>query len=275
MIELLARFDERRNISLITKLKSAGVNIVYSLEQMKTHCKMCLVVKATKKGLKTYAHMGTGNYNENTSRIYTDISYFTTRPSIGRDLNAIFNMITGVSTPENLKAVSYSPITLMDTLVSEMERIANAQDEIKEIYIKVNAISDREIVQKILDLADSHKDLKFKIICRGICSLPSRDNVEIKSIVGRFLEHSRIYIFRNGNYWKVFISSADLLTRNLKNRIELLIEISKHKEKIINIFNEYWKDTANSYQLLNNEWVKNSIKESYINTQNNMVQDRD
>lgn len=276
MLELLARFDERRNISLIQKLKEAGVNIIYSLEGFKTHCKMCLIARATSKGVTIYSHVGTGNYNEKTAKIYTDLSYFTSRTTLGADLNSIFNMISGFSRPSNLKSVSYSPLTLRPTLLNEIDWVITAPEETnnRNIYIKVNSISDKIMVDKILSVADDHPNITFNIICRGICSLPSRENIKIKSIVGRFLEHSRIYIFQVNKKWKVYISSADLLTRNLDKRVETLIKISddKAKNKIKDIFFALWADTANSFTLNpnTNEWEKVN-SEIYINSQNNLI----
>lgn len=276
MLELLARFDERQNLSLIAKLKDSGVNIVYSLDGLKTHCKMCLVVKATKKGITIFSHVGTGNYNEKTARIYTDISYFTSRKNVGAELNQVFNMITGISRPSDLKRISYSPITLRPCIMEGMKWVCEAvnpdsnQEFPKNIYIKVNSLSDIEMVKYIEELAEQHPDTTFNIICRGICSLPMRENVKIKSIVGRFLEHSRIYMFNAGKEWKVYISSADLLTRNLDKRIETLIAIedSASKKKVKNIFSQLWKDTANTWWLnKDNEWEKDESGE-YINTQN-------
>ena len=269
MLELLARFDERRNISLIRDLKESGVNIVYSLEKLKTHCKMCLIVRAGKRGIRTYSHIATGNYNEKSAKVYTDISYFTTKPSIGYELNSIFSMITGFSQPTELKSVSYSPRTLRQKLYDEMERVVNSKEQQKIIWIKINAISDKDIVEKIQTIAKEHPDVQFNIICRGMCSLPSAENIRIKSIVGRFLEHSRIYMFQVGNEWSVFISSADLLTRNLDRRVEILFQVSKYK-KIRKIFLKCWEDTANTWWLDGVEW-KRAPKEPYVNAQNEMA----
>lgn len=257
MLEVLARFDERQNISLIKHLKESGVNIVYSLDGLKTHCKMCLVVKAGKKGLQIFSHVGTGNYNEKSAKQYTDISYFTSRPEIGSELNALFNMISGISKPMDLKTVSYSPDTLRPTLLKEMDWVANAinkhdnQKFVKKIWMKFNSFSDEMMVQKIEELADAHPDVEFNIICRGICSMPEyRENIHIKSVIGRFLEHSRIYMFQVGGKYHTYISSADLLTRNLDRRVETLVRIddSSSKKKLKNIMLTYWKDTANSWK---------------------------
>lgn len=276
MLELLARFDERRNISLINQLKESGVNIVYTLDGYKTHCKMCLVVKATKKGIKIFSHVGTGNYNERTAKIYTDVSYFTSRSSIGSDLNQIFNMISGISRPEGLTKIRYSPDSLRPCIEENIQWVANAdKDFTRKIYMKVNSISDHEIVQQILSISELHPEIEFHIICRGICSLPFRENIKIHSIVGRFLEHSRIYMFQVGNEVRTFISSADLLTRNLDRRVETLIEVEEErsKRKLQEIFSKLWEDTANTFILSEDNSWKYLYKEDipYINAQNEMT----
>ena len=282
MLELLARGDESQNIRLVSKLKEAGCNVVYSLEGLKTHAKMCIVTKYTKKrGITVYSHVATGNYNEKTAKLYTDISYFTSKSRIGIELTKIFNTITGFSKPSNLKDISYSPATLRATLYEEMDKCVeycNASAEhdsltrstpnsatdqadtavdsvghrpLTRIGIKINALSDIEMINKIKEVSEAAGDkIQIDIICRGVCSLvPSRENIRIKSIVGRFLEHSRIYTFTRGNKTKVYISSADLLTRNLDRRIETLIPIndSKCKKKILNIFYAQLNDSANSW----------------------------
>jgi polyphosphate kinase len=271
MIELLARFDERRNISLIKALKKAGVNIVYSLEGMKTHCKMCLVVKAGKDEIKTYAHVGTGNYNEKTAKIYTDISYFTSKRKTCAELNSVFGMITGFGKPYQLKNVSYSPYTLRQTIMDEIDRVvANNQGKKRKIMIKCNAISDPDMVNFILDRADKNPRVMFLIIVRGICSLPPRKNIIIKSVIGRFLEHSRIYSFYDGEKHRTYISSADLLTRNLSRRIELLTRLDgKIASKLVRkIFIDTWLDTANSWTLEKDlEWHQMDTRECYYNIQ--------
>lgn len=254
MLELLARFDERQNINLINTLNQAGCNIVYSLEGLKTHCKMCIVTKSTKKGIVTYSHVGTGNYNEKTAHIYTDISYLTSNKAIGHDLTSIFNMITGFSKPSELKRVKYSPITLRSTLVEEMGRCCTESTEElpSNITIKINSFSDVEMVNTIEQLIEKYPTVQWLFIVRGICSLPKLErytNVTIKSIVGRFLEHSRIYSFESKGKSRVYISSADMLTRNLDKRIEILCPISdkESKAKLVNILDTMAKDTVNSW----------------------------
>ena len=250
MLELLARFDEVQNIKLVDKLKAAGVTVIYSMEKIKTHCKMCIVTKSTKRGIKTYTHVSTGNYNEKTAQSYADISYFTSRNDIATDLTSVFNMITGFSKPTNTEVISFSPLTLRSTIEKEIDYLFDNASSKQPGYIdiKVNSLSDREMVNKLY-FATDNPNLHVRIIARGICSMTNlNDQIEIKSVIGKFFEHSRIYIFRYNGFSKVYISSADLLTRNLDKRIEILVPISDNcKQKVIDIFDTLWEDRANSY----------------------------
>lgn len=250
LVEIKARFDEQNNIHVINKLKSSGCHILLGTEFLKTHCKMCVVIKKDEDTYKIYSHIATGNYNEKTSKIYTDLSYFTSKRKIGFDLLNIFNILSGISTPDSkLQKIAYSPVTLRKTLIKCIDReIENAKRGKKSgIFIKVNSISDPIIVQKLYDAAS--KGVKIYIICRGICSIVSKKNIYIKSIVGRFLEHSRIYYFYNNNHEEYYISSADLLTRNLDRRIEILLSLTDSNviHKIKDIIRILKKDEANSF----------------------------
>ena len=250
LVEIKARFDEQNNIHVINKLKSSGCHILLGTEFLKTHCKMCVVIKKDEDTYKIYSHIATGNYNEKTSKIYTDLSYFTSKRKIGFDLLNIFNILSGISTPDSkLQKIAYSPVTLRKTLIKCIDReIENAKRGKKSgIFIKVNSISDPIIVQKLYDAAS--KGVKIYIICRGICSIVSKKNIYIKSIVGRFLEHSRIYYFYNNNHEEYYISSADLLTRNLDRRIEILLSVTESNviHKIKDIIRILKKDEANSF----------------------------
>ena len=271
MLELLARFDERNNISLINVLKNSGVNIVYSLENYKTHCKMLLITKESKKGIKLYSHISTGNYNEETSKLYTDFSYFTSRMKIGMDLNSIFNMITGFSVPDKFNTISCSPYGLFNRIKDEINSLVETTSEEKPstILIKVNALNDPQMIDLITETAKNNPTIEFNIICRGICTLKPTNNVKVKSIVGRFLEHSRMYAFiQKGKKSKVFISSADLLTRNLFKRIEVMVPVLDRDiaKKLISIFSVYWDDTVDTWWLKDNgEWKKAEIKENDLN----------
>lgn len=252
LIEIKARFDESRNISIINKLKKSGVNVLLGLEYLKTHCKLCIVVRKEKNRMTIYSHIGTGNYNEKTAELYTDISYFTAKQKVGMDLLHIFNILSGISTPdENLQRVFYAPVNLRKTIIKNINReISHAKKgKPAEIFLKLNSINDPEIINKLYESAE--KGVKVYIISRGITSLVSGKNIYIKSIVGRFLEHSRIYYFRNNNDPEYYISSADMLTRNLDRRVEILLLINDKESmsKLKDIIRVFQKDEANSFQL--------------------------
>ena len=271
MLELLARFDERNNISLINVLKNAGVNIVYSLEEYKTHCKILLITKETKKGIKMYSHISTGNYNEETAKTYTDFSYFTSRTKIGRDLNHVFNMFTGFSFARELSTISISPFSLNKSIREEIDKLiaTSTEESPGTVLIKVNSINDSSITTFIEHAAEVNKNITFNIICRGICTLKPADNIHIKSVVGIFLEHSRMFAFcQKGKKPHVYISSADLLTRNLFKRIEIFVPILDKSiaKRLLQIFDIYWEDTIDSWILnKDNQWNRCLLDENTIN----------
>jgi polyphosphate kinase len=253
LIEIKARFDESRNIELISKLKQAGVNILLGLEYLKTHCKMCMVLRKEDDGhIKVYSHLATGNYNEKTSKIYSDLSYFTAKQKIGMDLLNIFNILSGVSSPdEKLQRVFYAPVNLRKTLTKCIDKeIDNAKKgKPAGIFLKLNSISDVQIVNKLYEAADA--GVKIYIICRGVCSIVHQKNIYVKSIVGRFLEHSRIYCFKNNDDPLYFISSADLLTRNLDRRVETLVSLKDKNviDKLKEIIFILKEDKQNSFKM--------------------------
>lgn len=228
LIEIKARFDEENNIKLISKLQNAGATVILGLEYLKTHCKLCIIIRNENDKLRIYSHVATGNYNEKTSKIYTDLSYFTCKQKIGIDLLNIFNILSGHSNPdEKMQKIYYSPVTLRKKLISCIDREISfaKKDKKAEIFMKINSLSDRIMADKIYEAAN--KGVNVYIICRGVCSIIPRKNLYIKSIVGRFLEHSRIYYFRNGKNPEYYISSADLLTRNLDKRVETMISLKE------------------------------------------------
>lgn len=255
ILEIKARFDEERNISLIEKLKNSGVQLIYGTENYKTHCKfICIVRKAkNKRGFKLYSHIGTGNYNDKTANIYTDISYFTSKFKIGIDILQVFNMLSGFSEPTNdINKIYFSPYNLRSQLIkkidNEIKFVKNNKPAI--ITIKVNSLSDKIIIDKLYEA--SKAGVRIMVFCRGICSMkPINKNIMIRSIVGRFLEHSRIYYFHNNKQPEVYISSADLLTRNLDKRFELMVQIEDNdcRNKLLKILSMYYKDTFNSFQM--------------------------
>lgn len=253
ILEIKARFDESRNISLIDKLKSSGCKLIYGDESLKTHCKFIVVTRKHKDSIKIYSHIATGNYNEKTSKIYTDLSYFTSKFKIGQDLIQVFNMLSGFSEPsKNINALYFSPYNirykLYEMIDNEVKHVKNKKDGY--ITIKVNSLCDKELIDKLYEA--SKKGVRVTIFCRGLCSMkPINANIKIKSIVGRFLEHSRIYYFSNGGRGDVYISSADLLSRNLDRRYELLLPVKdmECKQKLLNILSLYYKDTFNTFSM--------------------------
>lgn len=255
LLELKARFDEGQNLNLIEKLKVSGCHITFGIEELKTHCKFISVIRKTKKGLRVYSHIGTGNYNDKTAKIYTDISLFTSNQKIGEDLISLFNMLSGFSDVNGVqpKVISYSPYNIRTTLhklIDKEIKKAELSGEPGHIIIKVNSISDRDIIQKLYYA--SNNNVKVHIICRGICSMkPINDNIIIESIVGRFLEHSRMFYFANNGKPKVYISSADLLTRNLDKRVELMVPIKSKaaKNKILEIIGVYLRPSNQKYRM--------------------------
>lgn len=255
ILEIKARFDEERNISLIDKLKNSGVQLIYGSESYKIHCKfICIVRKSkNKRGFKLYSHIATGNYNDKTANIYTDISYFTSKFKIGIDLLQIFNMLSGFSEPTtDIHKLFFAPYNLRSQLEKNIDNeIKNAKHGKPAIVtIKVNSLSDVNMINKLYEA--SKAGVRITIFCRGICSMkPINKNIIIRSIVGRFLEHSRIYYFHNNGKSDIYISSADLLTRNLDKRFEILVPIidNESKSKLMKILSMYYKDTFNSFQM--------------------------
>lgn len=253
ILEIKARFDEDRNISMIDKMKSAGVHLIYGDENLKTHCKFITVVRRHKDSLKIYSHIGTGNYNDKTAKLYTDISMFTSNYKIGQDLMCIFNMLSGFADPTaKINKLYFSPHNLRKKIMSCIDNeIANVKaGKLGIITLKMNSISDKELIDKLYD-ASKH-GVKVVLFCRGICSMkPINKNIEIRSLVGRFLEHSRIYSFYNDKKHDIFISSADLLTRNLDKRFELLVPVKdkETKSKLLKILSMYYTDTFNTFAM--------------------------
>ena len=263
VLEIKARFDEDRNISMIERMKSSGVHLIYGDEELKTHCKFITVVRRHKNGLKIYSHMATGNYNDKSAKLYTDISIFTSNYKIGQDLMSIFNMLSGFADPmSKIDKLYFSPYSLRKKLVSMIDNeIKNAKSgKVAIITLKMNSLSDKDIIDKLYEA--SKNGVKITIFCRGICSMkPINKNIEIRSLVGRYLEHSRIYMFYNDKKMDTFISSADLLTRNLDKRFELLIPVKSKetKEKLLKILSMYYTDEFNTF-VMSSKGVYEKIK---------------
>jgi polyphosphate kinase len=258
LVELKARFDEENNINWAKQLEEAGCHVIYGLVGLKTHCKLLLIVRREKNGIKRYVHMGTGNYNDVTAKIYTDIGLLSSNPYYGEDASMIFNMLSGRSIPKDLKKLCIAPLNLRERflyLIDQETKNAKIGKPAK-IVAKMNSIVDKEIIQNLYKASSA--GVKIQLIVRGICCLKPKipqisDNITVISIVGRFLEHSRIFYFYNEGEELIYLSSADWMNRNLDRRVELLfpIENIEIKEKIKRTLRIYLKDTLGAKQLNN------------------------
>ncbi len=257
-VELKARFDEENNILWAKELEQTGVHVVYGVLGLKTHCKIALVVRQTGEKLKTYLHLSTGNYNQVTARIYTDIGFFTAREEFGYEAIHLFNYLTGYSYYKDWKHFIVAPINLYQEILLKIEReIEKSTPENPGlIFAKMNSLVHRIVIPALYRA--SQKGVRVKLLVRGICCLKPdipgiSENIEVRSILGRFLEHSRIYYFKNGGEEEFYLSSADWMSRNLHKRVELMFPVydEKVREQLRDILNYYWKDNTKSWVLQN------------------------
>ncbi|MCC7229614.1 MAG: polyphosphate kinase 1, partial [Fimbriimonadaceae bacterium] len=232
MVELKARFDESNNLVWARTLEQAGVHVTYGFAEMKTHCKLCLIVRRDSQGIHSYAHVGTGNYNPATARLYTDLGLFTSDPAITQDISELFNYLTGFSKQTKYRKLLVAPINLREGIISRILREIDIHKKVGNgrIIFKLNALVDPEVVDALYDA--SRAGVKVDLIVRGICCLRPgvagmSENIRVTSIIGRFLEHSRIYYYGNKGQPDVLIGSADLMRRNLDRRIEVLCPVEQ------------------------------------------------
>ncbi len=236
VVELKARFDEERNITWAEELEAEGVNVVYGIVNMKIHAKLCLVVRREESGVMRYAHIGTGNYNPSSARMYTDMGLLTCNPDICADVTDLFNVMTGYAVRSRYRCLLVSPVSMRSSLLALIRQEMELHRELGggEIILKCNQLVDRDIIKALYQA--SQAGVQVHLLVRGICCLRPgipgvSENIEVRSIVGRFLEHVRAYWFRAGGTGQLYIGSADLMPRNLDRRIEVCVPVLDESKK--------------------------------------------
>jgi polyphosphate kinase len=257
IVELMARFDEEANINWAERLERVGAQVVYGVVGLKTHAKLALVLRREEGSLRYYAHLGTGNYHPTTTKFYTDFGLLTARPELTRDVNEVFLHLTSLAKPKKLNYLWLAPFTLQKELIRAIQNEARIAREGRpgRIIAKMNALLDESVIRALYGA--SAAGVKIDLIVRGACALRPgvpglSENIRVRSIVGRFLEHSRIFYFRNNLAHDVYLSSADWMSRNLFRRIEVafpVLDKSLKKRVITEGLNPYLKDNLNAWEL--------------------------
>ena len=264
VVELKARFDEERNISWANRLERAGVIVVYGLAQLKIHAKICLVIRREQNGMNRYVHLSTGNYNDKTAKQYEDIGFFTAREDIAYDAGLLFNMLTGYSAINALRLLYLAPINMKDRILELIDReIKQSSPESPgRIIAKMNSLSDPDVIKALYRA--SQGGVRIQLCVRGICMLVPgvegmSENIQVVSIIDRFLEHSRVFFFNNAGSQEFYISSADWMPRNLERRVELWIPVLQPdlQEELRLILEAYFKDNTQAWRLSSSgDWVQ-------------------
>lgn len=256
LMEVKARFDEENNIHMAAKLEKAGCHVIYGIMGLKTHSKITLVVRREEEGIQRYVHVATGNYNGKTARIYTDVGILTANTLIGIDASAFFNLLSGYSDPPQWNKLAVAPLNLRQRIYEEIDQEIDWARKGKKALIiaKMNSLLDKKVIARLYEA--SQAGVRIQLIVRGICVLRPgvpglSEQIEVHSIVGRYLEHSRLFYFYNNGKEDVFISSADWMPRNLNERVELMIpvEYPPHKERVKGILNLYFHDNVKAYAM--------------------------
>ncbi|MEJ7876321.1 MAG: polyphosphate kinase 1, partial [Solirubrobacterales bacterium] len=270
MVELKARFDEQANITWAKKLEQAGVHVVYGIPSLKTHVKCILVVRREGQGVRHYAHIGTGNYNPKTARIYTDLGLFTCDEDLGSDIAEMFNYLTGYARPSGYRKALIAPLNLAEEMLAEIDRTidAHSPENPARIRMKMNSLLDQKTIQALYRA--SQAGVKVEMNVRGICGLRPgvpgiSENIEVVSVVGRFLEHSRIFSFERPDRDPcIYIGSADMMPRNLEKRVELVVPIrdERIRAELGDILDRSLADDMNSWELdSDGDWHRREAKE--------------
>jgi polyphosphate kinase len=283
VIEIRARFDEQANVRWARKLEDVGVHVVYGLVGFKTHAKLSLIVRQEADTVRRYSHVGTGNYNPKTARMYEDLGILSADDTLGEDLNKLFNQLSGFAPHYSFDRLLVAPKSIRPGLLAKIDREIENKKSGKHAFIrlKLNSLLDEEFVEALYKA--SIAGVEVDLVIRGICALVPgiagvSENIRVRSVLGRFLEHSRIFHFANGGEDEIYIGSADLMDRNLNRRVESLVRISsdQHKKSLINIFNQYTASTTAAWHLLpTGKWLlvdKNANGQPLLDLQAMIIQ---
>lgn len=256
LVELKARFDEENNIVWAKMLEKAGCHVIYGLVGLKTHSKITLVVRREEDGIRRYVHLGTGNYNDATAKLYSDIGMLTCSELIGEDATAVFNMLSGYSEPLAWNKLSLAPLWLKDRflyLIAREKKYA-LEGRPARIIAKMNSLCDRDIIEALYEAGAA--GVRIDLVVRGICCLKTGvpgvdENIQVRSIVGNFLEHSRIFYFENNENYEIYCGSADWMPRNLERRVEIMFPVEEQalKEELLHILQYQLEDTVKAHIL--------------------------